>query len=819
MSREDDLIGELAEAVMDGSPVDWAAAEADVSIHRLLAHLQVVAALAEVHRTSPLPSASSSPRPLADRTVHEMWGHLQILEPIGRGAFGDVYRAWDSRLDREVALKLIPASLPIAGASPAASIIEEGRLLARVRHPNVVTIHGAEQIGDRIGLWMELVRGRTLEESLRAGSTFTPSEAIRVGGELARAVAAVHAAGLLHRDIKAQNVMQADDGRIVLMDFGTGRELRDEGTDLAGTPLYLAPEVFSGQPASVQSDIYSLGVVLYHLLTGSYTVQGRTVSEVRRAHELNQQKDLRAERPDVPARLVRIIQRAIDPEPGRRYPSADAVRADLEGLAHRSQWRWLGYVAVLAMSVALASIARDLVSRPATSGLPSAVLPAGEPPSIAVLPFRNLSPEPDSNLVVDGLTTEVIGRLAAIDGLAIRSAAASFGSQESSADIRAVARELRVNLVLTGSMLASKGLVRVSAELVRVSDLVTVWSDTFTLAGGNVLAARDDISLAIVNRLRLRVGQGQRRYQIDPDSYYLFLKGRGLMARRHVDNAGPAAALFEQVIARDPSFAPAWAGVASSLAAFSRATITEAMEPPNPRMDEAALEAIRLDPLLAEAQAAMGSLQARDREWAAAEAAFRQALRLNPSLTTTHTDFVLAILQPMGRHEEAIGLLKQARDADPLSLDVRRVLALEEVDSGLYEDGIANARWVLERDPNFPYADLWLGRALALSGRADAAEPIFKRKADWFGYLGHLYAVTGRRREAEALAASHPDMPARQMLIYAGLGDKDRAIEALERAVAANWWRAAAWIHRPEMSVIRGDPRVDAIKRRLGLPQ
>ena len=260
-----------------------------------------------------------------------MWGHLQILEPIGRGAFGDVYRAWDSRLDREVALKLIPASLPIAGASPAASIIEEGRLLARVRHPNVVTIHGAEQIGDRIGLWMELVRGRTLEESLRAGSTFTPSEAIRVGGELARAVAAVHAAGLLHRDIKAQNVMQADDGRIVLMDFGTGRELRDEGTDLAGTPLYLAPEVFSGQPASVQSDIYSIGVLLYRLVTGGFPLEARSFADIRAMHARGEFTLLRKRRPDLPEQFLRAVDRSLSPDPAERFATTAQMAIALGG--------------------------------------------------------------------------------------------------------------------------------------------------------------------------------------------------------------------------------------------------------------------------------------------------------------------------------------------------------------------------------------------------------------------------------------------------------------------------------------------------------
>lgn len=236
-------------------------------------------------------------------------------------------------------------------------------------------------------------------------------------------------------------------------------------------------------------------------------------------------------------------------------------------------------------------------------------------------------------------------------------------------------------------------------------------------------------------------------------------------------------------------------------------------------MDQAALEALRIDPMLAEAQAAIGNLHARDREWQPAEAAFREALRIDPSRATTYTDYVLAILQPMGRHQESLELLERAGAADPLSLDVRRVLALTQVDAGLYDDAIASARWVLERDPHFPFADLWLGRALALSGKTAEAERIFARSPNRFGYLGYLFAVTGRRSEAEALAAAHPESPVRQMLIYGGLGDKDRAMAALEKAIDANWWRAAAWMHRPEMAVLRGDPRLDALKNRLGLPR
>ena len=292
MPDSEHLLDELAEAVLDGEPVDSAAAahSAGADAVPLVRHIQLVAAVAEVHRNVFPDETAGSAEPRT--AVPARWGHLRLLERVGRGTYGEVFRAWDTRLDREVALKLLPA-LPSSDSVAESEIIREGRLLAKVRHPNVVTLYGAEQIGDRIGLWMEFVRGRTLEQILQQDGEFRAAEATGIGVQLCRAVSAVHAAGLLHRDIKAHNVMRAEDGRIVLMDFGAGKELEDRSSDLAGTPLYLAPEVLAGRTPTVKSDIYSLGVLLYHLVTRSYPVQGRTLHDVRQAHERGERRGCR----------------------------------------------------------------------------------------------------------------------------------------------------------------------------------------------------------------------------------------------------------------------------------------------------------------------------------------------------------------------------------------------------------------------------------------------------------------------------------------------------------------------------------------------
>jgi Protein kinase domain len=338
------------DASTNGSLADWTPSR-DVTIpvasdtSRALAVIDAIAAFHRRHNR--LDSAASlgdvlatvGPAARQDRGVQpdlskgEPWGPLIVLEPVGGGSFGDVYRAWDPALDHEVALKRLrlPAGTP---SSQAASIVREGQLLARVRHQNVITVHGACEIKGEIGIWMEFVRGKTLEQIVQDGGPMSAEEASIVGESLCRALAAVHQAGLLHRDVKASNIMREAGGRLVILDFGSTREIDPvEGSSphrLVGTPLYMAPELFHGSPASVQSDIYSLGVLLFYLTTRSYPVKGSTLAQIRSAHLAGARSLLSDVRPDLPRGFVRLVERALFPEPDSRYQTAGAVLADLK---------------------------------------------------------------------------------------------------------------------------------------------------------------------------------------------------------------------------------------------------------------------------------------------------------------------------------------------------------------------------------------------------------------------------------------------------------------------------------------------------------
>lgn len=319
--KQDDELFAIAARIADGSGVDWTVTDPTA---REVEDLKAIAHIAALHRAPGGEAAAA--------LVGRRWGPLTIVEEVGAGRFGRVYRAWDARLERFVALKILDAAPTPAAASPLRSI-DEARLLARMRHPNVLTVYGAECLEGLVGIWTEYIEGRTLEHLLAARGPFPPDEVVSIGVDLCLALGAVHDAGLLHRDIKAQNVMRETGGRIVLMDFGTGRDLdaaATNGGDLSGTPLYLAPELYAGGRATPASDVYALAVLLFRLLTGDYPVPGRTLDEVRTGHRAGSMQRLGDVRPTLPATLIQAIDRGLAPDPSHRYDRAVVFARTLE---------------------------------------------------------------------------------------------------------------------------------------------------------------------------------------------------------------------------------------------------------------------------------------------------------------------------------------------------------------------------------------------------------------------------------------------------------------------------------------------------------
>ncbi len=381
------VVDQAIEEIADGRPVDWSALDsgAQSADEREWLHcLRILDEIAEVHRTGDEKAETTTvdgnwttdvnglrrvgreaAKVVTDESPHS-WGRYRLIAPVGEGSFGRVYRAWDPELEREIAIKILHTQ--VVDTRLRERLLREGRALAKVRHPNVVSVFGVESHGDRVGLCMEFVSGETLDEALRAKGPLNAREAVLVGEDLCRALAAVHAAGFVHRDVKARNVMRERAGRVVLMDFGTGRqadEVKSPGhPEIAGTPLYMPPEVLAGLPASAAGDVYGVGVLLYHLVTGEYPVEGRSIEELTAAHMQGRRRLLSDRRSDLPALFVQAVDGALAPDPGRRYTSAGALLQALAAVhgARRTGWRHvvtalLAVIGVAAMSTVLGFVA------------------------------------------------------------------------------------------------------------------------------------------------------------------------------------------------------------------------------------------------------------------------------------------------------------------------------------------------------------------------------------------------------------------------------------------------------------------------------
>ena len=343
----DPRLDDVFDSVADGTPIDWNALDSqatDANTRELLEQLRIVAGVAGAHRsvvddsgTVDIPTSEDRTRTatapvLARESTANQWGRYELVEKLGRGTYGTVYRAWDSELERFLAIKLIH---PLHGLKDSARmrVLKEGRAIAKVSHPNVVAVHGVEVHDDQVGLCMELVKGKTLDEIVKKQGRLGAHEATTIGQAVCRALAAVHAANLVHRDVKARNVMREDGGRIVLMDFGAGQVLSDqpgvERRGAAGTPIYMAPETLAGAEGSIASDIYSTGVLLFYLVTGRYPYEGSTPEEVARAHARGERHYVTEHRPDLPVSFVRAVEKALDPNPALRQNSTAALLFDL----------------------------------------------------------------------------------------------------------------------------------------------------------------------------------------------------------------------------------------------------------------------------------------------------------------------------------------------------------------------------------------------------------------------------------------------------------------------------------------------------------
>jgi len=434
------------------------------------------------------------------------------------------------------------------------------------------------------------------------------------------------------------------------------------------------------------------------------------------------------------------------------------------------------------------------------------------PIPIAVLPLVNLDRNPDHDYYADGLTGEIIRNLSIIDGLAVRSQTSSFAFKGKPQNVHEVGKQLDAEYILEGSVLLSGQQLRINAQLVRVRDDFPLWAGKYDRELTDVFAIQDEISRGIVNQLRLKLGHGRRRYETSVEAYDLYLRARALQVYgKEFD--GP----LKEAIAKDPSFTPAYAALAAAYAERSgefRMNIPDEVR----KLRGAVEQAMRLDPLLAEAHAALGMLYARDARWVESEKSFRRAIALDPSSSAAHTEFAVFLLRSLGRVEEALHQLRIAEKNDPLSPKLQLILAWVLISAGRSDEG---ATYCNKLPTDYPDRSMCMGSALLGQGRTEEAIRILiqsDNKANR-AYLGYAYARSGRREEAEKLAVDLSPRPLQQAIIFAGLGDKERTLEALDRMAVVGPVRMGWILSLPELTLLRDDPRLKGLRKKVGLPQ
>ncbi len=810
-------------------------------------------------------------------------GPYEILAPLGAGGMGEVYRARDAKLGRDVAIKVLPEDVA-QDPERLARFEREARSLAALNHPGIVTIYAVEQSGETRFLAMELVEGESLDTLIAPGG-FSLARFFEVAVPLADALSAAHERGIVHRDLKPANVMVTREGRVKVLDFGLAKlEAPDSGADATdmetasraeltgegkvfGTVAYMSPEQARGGRIDARSDVFSLGVVLYQMLTGERPFKGNASADLISSILRDQPSPVTEVRPDLPPHLSRILRRCLEKEPRDRYQTSRDVYNELKDLrtetssapygtrppsgvvpataagdtartgapAPWSRRAWTAGIGAILLALALYGARRSGV-RPA----PSRPTEAGTAPhairSIAVLPLDNYSGDPNQDYFAEGMTDELTADLATISQLRVisRGSVMQFKGKDRPPTPE-IARILNVDAIVEGSVLRAGDKVRITAQLIDAQADRHLWAKSFERSSRDVLALQDELAAAIAREIHVQLTPAEQSRlasarRVNPEAYDTYLKGRYFFNRPSDENLTKAIALFEETVKLDPNYAPAYSGLSDAYlwAGYNEGVFTGSEA--RPRAKGAAEKAIELDDNSAEAHTSLANFKLwYEYDWAGAEAEFRRAFALNPNYAFAHDQFGLG-LALQGRFDEAAAEGKRALELDPLSPQIPLDTSVGLAFQGHYQAARDLVKRAADLDPTLFFAPWEAGCIDLQEGKVRDAIPKFRKAkamespAFASAWLAYAYGASGDRpaamaelEELKKKSLRGSVTPFNLALFYLGLGERARALDYLEQAYSADsqWlgWLGCDRVFDP----LRAEPRFVALIKKLRL--
>ncbi|MDQ6894262.1 MAG: protein kinase [Acidobacteriota bacterium] len=777
-------------------------------------------------------------------------GPYEVVAPLGAGGMGEVYRARDTRLKRDVAIKVLPASFS-KDADRLRRFEQEAEAASSLNHPNILVIY---DIGSSDGvpyIVSELLEGETLRARL-AGGAFTPRRALGHALQIADGLAAAHEKGIVHRDLKPENIFVSNDGRVKILDFGLAKltEPRDSSTppsDLPtigsapgvalGTLGYMSPEQVRGRDADARSDIFSFGAILYEMLSGRRAFQGDTSADTMTAILMKEPPDLSATNREAPPGLDRIVRHCLEKNPEQRFHSAHDLAFDLQALsdvsmpaAHAlgpgSGRRWNRAWLLGGLAIALAAAAGVwLLRRPITPTIDS----------LAVLPFVNASGDSGSDYLSEGITESLTNSLSQLPNLRVTARTIAGRYKGKDAEPQRVGRELGVRAVLSGKVLQRGNTLTIQTDLVDVGNGAQLWGDHYSRKMTDILAVQEEIAREISEKLRIRLS-GEQKHRLtkrstkNTEAYQAYLKGRYYFEHRNEKVLETAIQYFNTAIEKDPSYALAYSGLADSYVVMTSYSV----RPPKdayPRGRAAAAKALELDEDLADPHASLGWIATHyDWDWRAAEREFKRAIELEPSYPATAHFWYAMLLSATSRHAEAIAEMKKAAELDPLAPVIQWNFARILVYARQFDAAIEAGRRAVELSPSLATSHGRLGLAYLARGMNEEAAVHF-RKALALGpetplalYYAAGLARCGGRTEAvaiidklERIAEKQYVLPFYFATLFESLGDRESTLAWLERAFDDHSWGMVFLNVDPFFDDLRPDPRFKDLLRRLKL--